>query len=172
MHLLYHDSNDYWAEIFGWLMLNFIPMSSIYVFGTLLTAKGSLKILNYIALSGMIINVGLNLFLIPSYGALGATFATLITQIFVAIVHLWAANRQFNFDYEWKDVFKLSAFTAICVAALLVVKLSPYNWMLNFVLAVSVCSLTAVFTKLLPVHQVFALSNQKLPLKLFYICPP
>ncbi len=161
MHLLYHDSNAYWAEIFGWLMLNFIPMSSIYVFGTLLTAKGSLKILNYIALSGMIINVGLNLFLIPVYGALGATFATLITQFFVAVIHIAAANRQFNFEYEWKDIVKLSAFTMICVGALFVIKLSSFNWVLNFLFAVSVCSLAAVATKLIPVHQVFALLKSK-----------
>ena len=161
MHLLYHDSNTYWAEIFGWLMLNFIPMSSVYVFGTLLTAKGSLKVLNYIALGGMLINVVLNLFLIPSYGALGATFATLITQVFVALVHFAAANKEFRFEYEWKDAFKFSAFTAICVAALFAIKLSPLDWMLNFVLALSVCLLAAIATKLIPVKQVFALIKSK-----------
>ncbi len=161
MQLLYHDSTIYWAKIFGWLMLNFIPMSSVYVFGTLLTAKGSLKILNYIALSGMIINVVLNLFLIPAYGALGATFATLITQFFVATVHIAAANRQFNFEYEWKDLVKVSTFIIICVAALFLIKLSPCNWMLNFVFAVSICLLVAALTKLLPIHQVFALLKSK-----------
>lgn len=161
MRLLYQDSNNYWAEIFGWLMLNFIPMSSVYVFGTLLTAKGSLKILNFIALAGMTINVGLNLFLIPNYGALGATFATLITQIFVAVVHITAANRQFNFDYEWKDIFKLSGFTIICVVALFVIRLSPYNWMFNFAVALGACSLAAVLTKLIPVDRFFALLKSK-----------
>lgn len=161
MHLLYHDSNAYWAEIFGWLMLNFIPMSSIYVFGTLLTAKGSLRILNYIALSGMIINVGLNLFLIPGYGALGATFATLITQFFVATVHIAAANRQFHFEYGWKGIFKMFAFTIICVGVLFLIKFSPYDWMLNFVFAVSTCLLVAALTKLIPIHQLFALLKSK-----------
>ncbi len=161
MHLLYHDSTSYWAEIFGWLMLNFIPMSSIYVFGTLLTAKGSLKILNFIALGGMVINVGLNLFLIPKYGALGATFATLITQFFVAIFHIAAANRQFNFEYERKDVFKLLAFTAICVVALFVIQLSPCNWMVNFFFALIICSIAAVLTKLLPILRVFELLKSK-----------
>ena len=161
MHLLYHDSTTYWAEIFGWLMLNFIPMSSVYVFGTLLTAKGSLKILNYIALSGMVINVALNLFLIPNYGALGATFATLVTQFFVAIVHVAAANRQFKFNYEWKDAFKFSAFAIICVVMVFAIQHSPFNWMLNFVVALLSCSLVAVLTKLIPVHHVFALIKSK-----------
>ena len=161
MHLLYHESNLYWAKIFGWLMLNFIPMSSVYIFGTLLTAKGSLRILNFIALVGMILNVGLNLFLIPSYGALGATIATLTTQFFVATVHLIAANKQFSFQYKTNDLIKVFSFTVICIVALFAIKLFPINWMLDFILAISTCLLTAMFTKLIPLHQFYALLKNK-----------
>ena len=161
MHLLYHDANPYWAEIFGWLMLNFIPMSSIYIFGTLLTANGSLKILNLIALGGMLMNVSLNLFLIPSYGALGATFATLVTQLFVAIVHIAAANKQFKFDYYLKDFIKLLAFFTFCGAVLFLIQFSTCNWLLNFVLSLTGCLVAAVITKLIPVGHFLALVKSK-----------
>jgi PST family polysaccharide transporter len=39
-----------------------------------------------ICLCGLVVNVLLNLFLIPYYGAMGATAATLITQLFVAVL--------------------------------------------------------------------------------------
>jgi len=161
MQLLYHDSNTYWAEIFGWLMLNFIPMSSIYVFGTLLTAKGSLKALNFIALGGMVLNVGLNLFLIPNYGALGATIATLVTQFFAAFAHIAVAAGEFKFDYEAKEIAKLFVFVVVCIVAGFVVKLFLLSWILSFSLSVAVCLLAASLAKLIPVQQFFALAKSK-----------
>jgi O-antigen/teichoic acid export membrane protein len=49
------------AAVFRILMFCFIPISSTYIFGTLLTANGNLKQLNLMAATGMVINVTLNL---------------------------------------------------------------------------------------------------------------
>lgn len=111
MQLQYTEANDYYAVIFGWLMLTFIPMSSIYIFGTLLTANGSLMLLNKIAIAGIVCNVGLNLFLIPAYGAFGTTIATLITQVLVAGIHILACNRKFQTNWEWNLLIRLGLFT-------------------------------------------------------------
>ncbi len=162
MHLLYHDANDYWAQIFGWLMLNFIPMSSIYIFGTLLTAKGSLKALNFIALGGMVLNVGINLFLIPGYGALGATLATLITQVVVAVAHVAVANRQFKLQYETKELLRISFFCLACVGALLLITAFTTNWLFGFGIAVATCLAAAAVAGLLPLHQFTALIKSKI----------
>jgi O-antigen/teichoic acid export membrane protein len=161
MHLLYHDSNDYWAQIFGWLMLNFIPMSSIYILGTLLTANGSLKALNFIALGGMVLNVGLNLFLIPAKGALGATLATLITQIFVAVVHVAVANKKFKLLYETKELLRISAFCLACVGLLFLIRLLALDWVLGFALAISACLAAAAVAHLIPVRQFTTLLKSK-----------
>ena len=45
---LKHSSNT-----FGWLLLSFVAVSGNYIFGTLLTANGSLKQLNTMALIGV-----------------------------------------------------------------------------------------------------------------------
>jgi O-antigen/teichoic acid export membrane protein len=74
-------------------MFTFIPISTIYVFGTLLTAKGDLKVLNTIALLGIILSISLNLVLIPKNGAVGAAKAALITQLVVALAHIAAAYK-------------------------------------------------------------------------------
>ncbi|MDB5283773.1 MAG: hypothetical protein JWO06_2848 [Bacteroidota bacterium] len=100
MVTLYPASNIYWADIFAWLMVSFIPISLVYVFGALLLAKGSLRFINYITLAGAVLNVVLNLVLIPKYGAMGATVATLITQILVIISFGLGIIKIFNFGFN------------------------------------------------------------------------
>ena len=53
------------AQVFRILMGSFVAISTTYIFGTLLTANGSLKVLNIVAASGVLINVVMNLLLIP-----------------------------------------------------------------------------------------------------------
>ena len=67
-------------------MLGFLPICMNFIFGTLLTANGNLKALNFISLGGIIANVCINLWLIPKHGALGAAIATFFTQLVTAIL--------------------------------------------------------------------------------------
>ena len=41
MILLYDDATSYWGTILGYLILNLIPFSGIYIAGTLLLANGN-----------------------------------------------------------------------------------------------------------------------------------
>ena len=84
-------ADEYAAKVFAYLMPAYIAISSVYVYGTLLTANGSLRHLNIIAFSGVIINFALNYWLIPQSGALGAASATLFTQFLVAGAHIVVA---------------------------------------------------------------------------------
>jgi len=79
---------DYLEAIgpFQFLMLGFFPICMNFIFGTLLTANGNLKVLNFISLGGIIANVCINLWLIPKHGALGAAIATFFTQLVTAIL--------------------------------------------------------------------------------------
>ena len=161
MQLMYKNSNAYWSQIFGWLMFTFIPMSSIYVFGTLLTANGNLKVLNYIALGGMLLNISLNLYLIPHYGALGATFATLVTQILAAWAHIIVTNKTFGFAYEARELLKLGAFAILSCGILLLTKMLPVDWKLSLVLASAACTLLAVIAGLVPVSDFLNIIRQR-----------
>ena len=80
MEALYVNTSDQSGAILGWLMLSFIPMSGGYIFGTLLLATGHQKKLNWLYFMGVLINVILNLILIPHYRAAGAALATFLTQ--------------------------------------------------------------------------------------------
>lgn len=84
MTLLYIDHVGESARLFAILMISYVPVAVTYIFSTVLTARGTLFQLNIIAGSGMIINVLLNIILIPSAGAEGAATASVITQTAMA----------------------------------------------------------------------------------------
>src|SRR5690606_1153021 len=72
MELRYHEHTELSAPAFAVLIWCFAAVCVTYIFGTLLTASGDLRTWNKLALGGMLLNVGLNLVLIPRYQALGA----------------------------------------------------------------------------------------------------
>jgi O-antigen/teichoic acid export membrane protein len=64
---LIYDKASESVPAFQWLMFGFLAMCINFIFGTLLTANGNLRILNTSAAFGIAINIGLNLYLIPKY---------------------------------------------------------------------------------------------------------
>jgi O-antigen/teichoic acid export membrane protein len=96
MSLRYPSAEAVSAASFGFLILSFIPVAITYVFGTLLTANGSLKALNYMALAGVILNVLLNVVLIQEMKAVGASIATLVTQSVTALIQMVLVYRIFK----------------------------------------------------------------------------
>lgn len=133
MHLLYNGSDAYVASIFRLLMISFIPISSVYIFGTLLTARGTMAILNMIAVGGIIVNVALNVALIPRYGALGTTVATLATQVVVAILHVWVVTALFKVRWELLLIVRLLAFVIAGVMLSWACTYIPAGWMVRLV---------------------------------------
>jgi O-antigen/teichoic acid export membrane protein len=71
--------------VFCLLMLAMLSMSFNFVFGTLLTANGSLKSLNVISGVAALTSIGLNLLLVIPFGAIGSALAALIVQTVVSI---------------------------------------------------------------------------------------
>ena len=84
---------------FQLIMWGFIGMATSLIFGSLLTAGGELKLLNFFSVAGVVINVALNLVLIPAWGANGAAFSCLITQGIMGLVQLIICMKRF--DYSW-----------------------------------------------------------------------
>lgn len=81
------------AAVFRVLILGLIPISTTYVFGTLLTAQGALRQLNLMAAATLLINIAVNLLLIPRLGAVGSAWASLVAQSFMALAQMLAAIR-------------------------------------------------------------------------------
>ncbi len=108
---MYNEHVYYSSRIFPLLMFGFISISVTYIFGTLLTANGNLKELNILAGSALLMNIILNLILIPRYQAYGAAVSSLITQSFMAITQVIVAMRKFEFHPDWVLIIRLGSFT-------------------------------------------------------------
>ncbi|MCF6169768.1 MAG: oligosaccharide flippase family protein [Bacteroidales bacterium] len=108
-HLRIHQS----ARIFQLLMFSFVAISSNYIFGTLLTANNSLKVLNLIAFTGLIISVVLNLTLVPGMQALGSAYASLATQGVTALLQFFVAHRLLHLNIKYKLVLRFLILTVL-----------------------------------------------------------
>ena len=84
MGLLYREATTVWADTFGILILSFIGVGSMYIFGTFMTAVSSMKSVNIAYCTCILLNIGLNVAFIPAMGAKGAAWATLVTQLTIA----------------------------------------------------------------------------------------
>lgn len=117
MGLLYLENIELSAEIYQILMLSFIAIGLSYIYGTLLTANGSLRELNLISAIGLLVNLLLNLYLIPTHQAIGAALATLITQALVIFCQMIFVKRIFRLQIRWVFLIKnLSVVTIIIIS--------------------------------------------------------
>jgi O-antigen/teichoic acid export membrane protein len=110
LSLLYDEHIEVAAGPFKLLMICFVAIASNYIFGTLLTANGNLKTLNIIAFSGMILNIVLNLILIPKYMVLGSALASLITQVFTSVIQFYISVVHFKFKTNWKLILQFAVY--------------------------------------------------------------
>lgn len=117
MGLLYHNSIEEYASVFRILIFGIIPISITYVFGTLLTANGSLRQLNSLAAITLAANIGINMALIPRMGAMGSAWASLAAQSFMAVAQMVIALRIFNMRPIGSYILKL-LFFALMMAGL------------------------------------------------------
>jgi O-antigen/teichoic acid export membrane protein len=96
---IYENNVNYSAHSFRWLMLGFFGISLNFIFGTLLSANGNFKELNYLAFTAVIFNIGMNLFIAPVYGSVGISITFFITQVGVAIAQLFIAKEKIGFRF-------------------------------------------------------------------------
>lgn len=91
VQVLYHTTNHYAVQTFRVLLMAFPAVASNYVFGTLLTAQGRLKLLNVLALGAMLLNLSFNALVIPYFQAPGAAWVSVVTHYFMAILQAYFA---------------------------------------------------------------------------------
>lgn len=148
MILLNYSNSALSASIFRVLMISFLGIATTYIFGTLLTANGSIRQLNWMALTGMGINVGLNLILIPEIQALGSAWASLVTQLFTALAQTILAVHFLKLNINYRLIAKLIVFVGFVFLAGFLSKQID-NWVVGYLIMVSVSVLFAFFTRLI-----------------------
>jgi O-antigen/teichoic acid export membrane protein len=155
MDLLYEQHIEESARAFGVLILGFMFFSTSYIFGTLLTANGNLKALNTMALFGIIVNIVLNLILVPKLEALGAAYTSLATQAFTAGAQVFIVMRIFKFRFNLKIFFSLLIYFVGVILIGILSRDLPYQWYLSYFIMITLSVLLAFGIKLLSVKDMY-----------------
>jgi O-antigen/teichoic acid export membrane protein len=163
MDLLYKQQVADSALVFRLLMIDFVAISTTYVFGTLLTANGNLKALNWLAAAGMVINIVLNLFFIPRYMALGAAVASLITQFGIAAVQVVIVIRTFSFTVNIRYIIKLVSFVAGVIMLSYLSRILPFDWKIALGVLLFLSVLLAFALRLLNLRSLFSQIESRPP---------
>ena len=119
MELLYHNHIEESVQVFSVLLFSIVPISFTYLFGTLLTANGNMKKLNITAAVGIVVNVTINLLLIPRIAACGAAVAGVCTQAVVCIVETALAAKALRLPlrmFPWLSCGMFSVLLAVVTA--------------------------------------------------------
>jgi O-antigen/teichoic acid export membrane protein len=115
--MLYKVYTPYSSSIFTLLMISFVFVSISHLYGTLLTANHNLRHLNLLASLTVIINIGLNLILIPQHHALGAAIASVVSQGFYALAQMLISIRVLHLPANRDILFRLAGFLGINLLA-------------------------------------------------------
>ncbi len=155
--LMYELRIDETYKVFVLLMWTYIATSITYIFGTLLTANGSLKLLNWVALSGVILSLVVNFTLIPVFEATGAAMASLVSQWVTALAQLIIAMRMFKMKADKVFVFKLLAFGLFVLAANIITYKIQIPWVYNFALVLIFSTIVAIMLRLINLRTLFSI---------------
>lgn len=149
MNALYRNHVEESAQILRLTINSFIAISSVYIFGTLMTANGNLRELNLVALSGMVLNILLNFIFIPRMEAKGAAISGLITQFFTAAMQIALAHRIFAFRFRWKSMLLYILFAILSYFVFQLCRLIPAAIIWQMSGAFVICTLLAVNLRLI-----------------------
>ncbi len=142
------------ATIFRLLMFSFVAISANYIFGTLLTANNNLRHLNWIALTGLVLNIALNFILIPRLNAIGSAYASLTAQGATAILQLYFAVKLLRLKLDFKLLGSLViTLVLLVITGFTLQSYPPQNWMVSIIIMISIGLLVAFVFRLLNIKE-------------------
>ena len=150
MSLLYTEATPYYGAVLAPLMLSFVAVAGSYIYGSLLTANGNLRPMNGLFAASIPVNALLNAWLIPDYGAVGAGWATFVTQGGVLLAQMELARRLVGLRFALRMLVRLLAYVlTLTSTGWLLVYRSTLDWRLEFVLLFGVAGVAALLFNLI-----------------------
>ena len=154
------EAITYSASIFSILMGGFVFISISYIYGTLLTANHNLKQLNLLAGATVIINVTLNLLLIPAYKAYGAAIASIVSQGFYAIGQVIAAHSLIKLDLRFSLYGKLLLY-GILLAASAAILHRYLDWLTAFLIFIAFSGIMSMLTGIIRPKEILSIFREE-----------
>ncbi|MBP2044976.1 flippase [Methanobacterium aggregans] len=126
----------------GYLITPFVALSAILIgiYGitsNILVLEKKTKIIGTVWIICAILNLGLNIIMVPYLGILGAAAVTLISYVVAFSIMLYYSNKFFTFDFNVKFIIK-SIISSILIAVIII--LSRPEGILNIAIVVVVCA--------------------------------
>lgn len=84
------------------LSLGFLAYGFYTISVNVIYARGRVYIVALSVTMAALVNIAINLFLIPRMGGMGAAIATLVAYAFLALVVSWAAQRHMRTTFPWR----------------------------------------------------------------------
>ncbi|MFM8596806.1 MAG: oligosaccharide flippase family protein [Flavobacteriales bacterium] len=134
LDIIYPQSRVWLSDILLLLSFAFFGLASNLIYGSLLTANGSLKLLNIISAIGVLINIGLNIWLINEYHQFQAGFSAMVaalTQLLMAGVQRYYCYKLFNIQFSSKLFLQFAMLFFVLTGWYLIVAFSPIGYSLS-----------------------------------------
>ena len=129
--LLYKNKIENVGEILAWTIPALIGYSLVQIYGTVLTATGNIKQFCIIIFATVVVNVILNLLLIPVYGAKGACWSAIVSQTLCGMATAVLCKARLHISFDLKTIIiNILAATALSVIFFAGTKLSVNSWIL------------------------------------------
>ncbi|QIX62933.1 oligosaccharide flippase family protein [Hymenobacter sp. BT18] len=100
----------------GILFLNVLVHSLFAVYGALLNSTNHVRAVSRLVVASIVLNVGLNVVLLPRFGAVAAAVDTLLSALLVSGGYLWLLWRRTKVAMPWGLLGRLlAAFALLCL---------------------------------------------------------
>lgn len=154
----YPDADESYFMTLALMMISFAAITIAYVYGTMHAAGGDLRAVNIVFGVGVVVNVSLNVILIPIYAVVGAAIATVATQVLVLVGQAILSYRTFALRLDASYATRLLLY----VMGVIVLTYSAYhyctiNWVIEVVLVILSAGLLSLLIKIIDSDMVLSL---------------
>lgn len=133
-----NTATPYYGMVLASVIPSLVPFSGTYIVSTLLTANNSLKHMNRLFFCGLLVNVLLNILLIPHFKAVGAGVAAFFTQSLVFVAQVWQSHKILHLPNPtggWQVAQTMMFVVAVGVVCFVFHQWQGIHWLLRLALA-------------------------------------
>lgn len=106
--LLYHRTDAYGSHLLRWCLPALVSYALVHIYSTLLTATGRIVALLVMSMAAALLNLLLNSWLAPQYGAIACCWVALVTQGLYAIALIIYCNKKMQVPLQVMPLLKLA----------------------------------------------------------------
>lgn len=155
LNVLYKESFPESVNVFVLLSICIVPVSVTYIFGTLLTADGKLRVLIIVAIITLFINIVLNITLIPILGISGAALSALVSQLIASTAQVLLCFKIYKFKFNWKHLLPYMVFVTFSILIAVLFNSFQMNLGLKLLSSLSISLFAAFFLKIISLRELF-----------------